>query len=230
MIEAVIFDIDGTLHDWELSISLALRDLLPEVPAEHREGLEGRLQAATVEHFFVERDGLVVDRKHWMYLVDPLSPWRTALAGANSATVDRIAQRFRSLLEAVSFADVPPTIEALSQEYSLGAFSNNPSAVDIVGRLGLRHYFGEVVVASEPSKKPAPEGFLKACEALGVVPGETAYVGDSIYNDVEGALGAGLVPVWLDRYGDPYPLPAGVHRVQSLDELPGLLRGLTEGG
>ena len=28
-------------------------------------------------------------------------------------------------------------------------------------------------------------------------------MGDSIANDVEGALAAGLIPIWLDRYEDP---------------------------
>ena len=37
--------------------------------------------------------------------------------------------------------------------------------------------------------------------------------------DAEGALGAGLGPVWLNRWNDPWPLPRGVVRITSLSEL-----------
>ena len=230
MIEAVIFDIDGTLHDWETSIQLALKDVMPEVPPALREGLPERLDEAIARCYFTERDGLVVDRRHWMFLVDPAPPWREALPQVEPQVVDEIARRFQSLLEAVPFADVPPTIDALSAEYSLATLSNNPGAEQIVARLGLGHYFEAVVVASEPAKKPHPDGFLRACQELGVSPAEAAYVGDSIANDVEGALVAGLIPIWLDRYGDVYPLPEGVLRVQSLEDLPDLLAALPGDG
>ena len=162
MIEAVIFDIDGTLHDWEASIRLALKDVMPEVPPDHREGLPERLDEAIARCYFTERDGLVVDRRHWMFLVDPAPPWREALPQVEPQVVEAIAQRFQSLLEAVPFADVPPTIDALAANYSLAALTNNPDAEQIEARLGLGHYFDEVVVASEPTKKPHPEGFLCA--------------------------------------------------------------------
>ena len=81
-------------------------------------------------------------------------------------------------------------------------------------------------MASDPHKKPHPQGFLQACEELDVPPSQAAYVGVSIDNDVEGALGTGLIPVWLDRYGDPYPAPEGVLWIESLGELPELLASL----
>jgi putative hydrolase of the HAD superfamily len=56
-------------------------------------------------------------------------------------------------------------------------------------------------------------------EALGLPPGEIAYVGDSVSADVEGALGAGLRAVWLNRWHDPWPLPPGVVSIASLSEL-----------
>jgi FMN phosphatase YigB (HAD superfamily) len=49
------------------------------------------------------------------------------------------------------------------------------------------------------------------------------HVGDSVLSDVEGAHAAGLVAVWLDRHGDAWPPPPGVHRITSLTELPDLL-------
>jgi hypothetical protein len=35
-----------------------------------------------------------------------------------------------------------------------------------------------------------------------------------------------MVSVWLDRWGDPWDIPPGVHRIGGLDELPALLASL----
>ena len=49
--------------------------------------------------------------------------------------------------------------------------------------------------------KPEAGAFLAACEALGLAPGEVAYVGDQPEIDARGAGDAGLTAVWLDRDG-----------------------------
>jgi putative hydrolase of the HAD superfamily len=77
---------------------------------------------------------------------------------------------------------------------------------------------GELGVA-----KPDPEAFERALELLGTKAEETAMVGDSLENDVLGALGAGLAEVvWMPgrRQGD---LPDGAHLARELVEVPRLL-------
>ncbi len=226
-IRGVIFDIDGTLSDWETSIDRALHGILPEVPPAYRDGLPARVREALADYAFVVRDGQVVDRKHWLLLVDPVPPWRAALPDADPELAKSVAQRFQSLLDTVPFADVTPALETLRAEYALGVLTNSPRSEEALARLGLRHYFDSVVAASEHQRKPHPEAFRRACRALGIAPSEAVYVGDSLANDVEGALGAGLIPVWVDRYGDNYPLPGGARRITSLGELPELLSQLT---
>lgn len=227
MIKAVIFDIDGTLYDWEASIDRALRDVLPEVPTAYHNGLTNRMRQALADYALVVRDGVVVDRKYWLLMVDPVPPWRAALPDADSELAQRVAQRYQSLLDAVPFADASPALEALRAEYALGVLSNSPRSEETLTRLKFRHYFDSVVAASEPWRKPHPEAFRRACRALGIAPSEAVYVGDSLSNDVEGALGAGLIPVWVDRYGDDYALPEGAWRITSLEGLPDLLAELT---
>lgn len=50
--------------------------------------------------------------------------------------------------------------------------------------------------------KPDPAIFSFALEVLGTDPARTAYVGDSVRNDVVGARAAGLHPLHLDPHGD----------------------------
>ena len=65
--------------------------------------------------------------------------------------------------------------------------------------------------------KPDPAIFAPAIEALGVAPERIAYVGDSVINDVGGAVRAGMQPLHLDPYDDH---PDATHeRIASLSEL-----------
>lgn len=50
--------------------------------------------------------------------------------------------------------------------------------------------------------KPDPRIFTYALDVLGTDPARTAYIGDSVRNDVAGARAAGLYPLHLDPYGD----------------------------
>jgi uncharacterized protein len=50
----------------------------------------------------------------------------------------------------------------------------------------------EGIFGIAPAGKPAPTAFLDACEALGVTPAETVYVGDQVITDVLGSQRAGL--------------------------------------
>jgi HAD superfamily hydrolase (TIGR01509 family) len=82
--------------------------------------------------------------------------------------------------------------------------------------------------ASLGIQKPDPRFFERVVELAGCAPGEVAYVGDRVDNDVEAAAAAGLVAVWLRR-GPWGLLQRGPSRaaliVDSLAELPaGLAR------
>lgn len=70
-----------------------------------------------------------------------------------------------------------------------------------------------------PAAKPDPQAFEFACAALGTAPDRCLMVGDSLANDIEGALGAGLSAVLLDRYGPSRPASEGFGVIRSLDDL-----------
>ena len=79
------------------------------------------------------------------------------------------------------------------------------------------------VVSSESARayKPHPRAFHKALAALGVSARQSLYVGDSQFDDVQGAKGVGIRTVWVNRKGaslDP-SLPAPDYKVSDLLEL-----------
>ena len=79
-------------------------------------------------------------------------------------------------------------------------FSHTDTARAVLAEAGLLTHFDAVVVSMDVGiRKPRPEIFRAALEALGADPGETLHVGDSLDADVAGAAELGIRPVWLTR-------------------------------
>jgi hypothetical protein len=96
---------------------------------------------------------------------------------------------------------------------------------DKLASSGLSHYFDVVVVSGDLGVvKPDASIFIDACSRLGVQPADAIMIGDSRTRDIDGALGAGLRAVWLNRsetaraeHGPRYT------EISSLTALPALL-------
>ena len=124
------------------------------------------------------------------------------------------------------YPDAIRAIDALREAgHRIAIIANQPaSRTDELRAIGVD---AEVLAMSEAMGvgKPAPAFFQRALELMGGPdPGDVAYVGDRIDNDVRPAAAAGMRPVWLrrgpwgviQRIGDG-PRPALT--VNSLDEL-----------
>jgi putative hydrolase of the HAD superfamily len=225
MIKAVIFDVDDTLQDWPAAIEQAIAGAATELPEALRGTAPERVQRAIVERYYVVREGRVVNREHWRLLFEAAATWKVALPDVEQASVEQAAKRFQSLLEPVPYADAQPALEAL-RGYTLATLSNSPRSEDSLRKLGLREFFSTVVSAVDEWRKPDRRAFERVCDAVGVTAGDALYVGDSLSHDVEGAIGAGISPVWLDRYETPGETPAGARRIASLAELAQLVQSL----
>ena len=76
--------------------------------------------------------------------------------------------------------------------------------------------------------KPHPSIFSAALQLLDVAPADAVMVGDSVRQDVEGALGAGMRAILLHRGETAVPEHDELHArgvvvIKSLAELPALL-------
>lgn len=109
-----------------------------------------------------------------------------------------------------------------SQGFELGIISNFDTRLfSILRGLGIADAFDTVTISSlAQAAKPAPKIFQLALEKHAVNPHEALHVGDSLRDDAEGAVGAGLRALLLDRRSQSPALPSGVARIASLEEIP----------
>jgi len=87
-------------------------------------------------------------------------------------------------------------------------------------RMGILGRFSVVVVSeSAGHAKPACAIFHHACSSIGRPPEACVFVGDDWERDVDGALNAGLSPVWVERDSERTQEQTRVPHIRSLSEL-----------
>lgn len=116
--------------------------------------------------------------------------------------------------------DVAETLSKLRQhEVRMAVVSNSDGSVtESLATAGLADQFEFIIDSHEIGvSKPDPAIFRAALARLGLEPADVWYVGDSVFHDVRGALGASIARAVLV---DPYGLaPDGVARVDSIADL-----------
>ena len=136
------------------------------------------------------------------------------------------------LLESLEFSvfdDVRPALDAFrDRDLRLVVVSNwDASLVDVLDRLRLAPLLdGIVTSAAVGARKPAAAIFQRALRVAQVGPDRAVHVGDSLFEDVEGARAAGIASILLRRDGGPGP--RGVRTVPSLTELVAAIDGLPQ--
>jgi HAD superfamily hydrolase (TIGR01509 family) len=108
-----------------------------------------------------------------------------------------------------------------------GLCSNAPFPPGMMQRQVDTNGIGELVDAvvfssSIGRRKPAPEIYLAALDALGVTPGRALFVGDRVREDYEGPMAIGINAVICTAHATEPP-PVGVPTIASLSDLPGWL-------
>lgn len=119
-----------------------------------------------------------------------------------------------------AYADVPAVLAGLrTAGYTIGILSDwGKSLPDILETAGLRPYADFLVVSAlEGVAKPRAAFFQRALDQASVLPHQALMVGDNPYADIQGAAGAGIAGVLIDRAGrhDGVPCPT----IRRLDEL-----------
>lgn len=118
------------------------------------------------------------------------------------------------------YPDVLPVLDGLrARGLATGLVTNYDSRIyRLVESLGLAPRLDSITIpATAGAPKPARAIFAHALRGHGLAPAHAAHVGDSIGDDYQGALDAGLDAVLLDR-DDRHAALAGVRRARSLEE------------
>jgi putative hydrolase of the HAD superfamily len=219
-IRAVGFDLFNTLITVEPQ---ALDEAVSRLTAQlTQSGLTVEHEAFTRDHRraalqFVEatrRDGRETHNRFWISaaLVQQgfdVAPDDPRIAGAVEAY-------FSAFLDLCHL--IPGTGEmlgSLGERYRLGLLSNfthGPAARSILDLLGLSSSFEVLLISGEIGyRKPHPLVFHRLAQELGVPAGETLYIGDDPLADIDGAMKAGLLPVWMTYVRDRnLPLAPGM--------------------
>jgi putative hydrolase of the HAD superfamily len=152
---------------------------------------------------------------------------RLGVLGDVSQPVTAIRERFqRGEFEAL-FDDVLPALTALrARGVQLGILSNfSPNLEELLRQLGIHDFFSFFVVSAIVGvEKPDPRIFDLTVRAANRPREEIVYVGDSVFHDIEGARGAGIAGILVDRQ-NLHPEFNGA-RVRDLREL--LVHGQSE--
>jgi len=88
---------------------------------------------------------------------------------------------------------------------------------------GIAELVEAIVFSSEVGRrKPAPEVYQAALQAIGTAPERTLFVGDRVREDYEGPLAQGMRAAIVTAHADEQP-PDGVPAIKTLAELPSFL-------
>ena len=127
------------------------------------------------------------------------------------------------------YEDVPAVLRQLADTgFRIGLISNTHRCLaSFQSHFELQGLISATVSSSDHGlMKPHPSIFTAALQLLGVAAAEAVMVGDSVRQDIQGALGAGMRAILLNRGDTPTaPSTLDVPVIRSLRELPALLIG-----
>ncbi|NUS14675.1 MAG: HAD family hydrolase [Streptomyces sp.] len=231
-IRAVLWDIDDTLFDYGRAERTGMRHhLAHEGLPDAYDGVEqalDRWRDLTVLHWQRFADGECdFDGQRLARVRDFLG--RPLTDDEAEEWFGRHKAHYEAAWEL--FPDALPALDGLAAGYRHAVLSN--SAFDHQDRklraLGVRDRFEVLLCAAELGvAKPEAAAFHAACDALGLPPGEVAYVGNEPDIDARGATEAGLMGIWLDRGGSGGR--PDLTRITGLGELAAMLRPDTRFG
>jgi phosphoglycolate phosphatase-like HAD superfamily hydrolase len=217
-LEAILFDLDGTLVETDNRWAAVLADRLAPLKR-----LNPRVDTQRLGRWIVM--GIETPSNYAIAWVE-----RLGLGHLLAGLADRI-RRSKGLATRGESEPVPGTLEllnALMGRYRLAVVTTRarPEATSFLAQLGLERFFPVIITRNDVLRmKPHPEPVLRAAQRLGVRPSKCLMVGDTTM-DIRAGRRAGAYTLGvLSGFGERGELErAGAHRVldcaaQLLEEL-----------
>lgn len=217
MLSAVVFDLDDTLLDHTSAADAAVASWASEHAGRAADPSVRWAELAATHFTRYQRRELTFAEQRRARVRDFLE------RDLDDPEADRVFADYLARYEAAwrAYDDAVPALRrARAVGLRVGVLTNGDAEQQRakVDRVGLAGHLDVLVASSDlPAGKPDPAAFRHAADLLGAAPEDTLMVGDSLADDVRGALAAGLQAVLLDRH-NRHPSVA-LRRITSLDEL-----------
>ena len=217
MLQAIFFDLDGTLADDGDTIVAALTQACAVLC---RRWPELEVKELAVVYRQVSDTAWEDYDRHLRHLSSPEamlgSVWSQTLARwdlHDPAVVQEAVETYwhHRLRNCRPYPDAIPMLQQLAGRFHLSLLTNGAPAMQRAKftAAGLAPFFHQVFVGGEFVRgKPDPAIFRAALETAGCRPDQAVHIGDSLAHDIAGARGVGIHSVWLNRRGFK---PAGLH-------------------
>ncbi len=191
MINAILFDLDGTLLDRDKSVQLFIDNQY-----ERLNNYIGHIPKEKYTQRFTELDnhGYVWKDKVYQQLVMEFDikklNWEELL-------LDYVNE-FKH--DCVPFPHLHSMLEELSNnKFILGIITNGYGQfqMDNIKALGIEQYFQAILISEwEKIKKPDPQIFTRALKQLNALPNQSVFVGDHPVNDCKASQIVGMKSIW----------------------------------
>ncbi|MFP3357183.1 HAD family hydrolase [Planococcus sp. 11815] len=212
MIQAVLFDLDGTLLNRDASVVSFIDDQY-----ERMHGSLGHIPKELYVGRFIELDsrGYVWKDRVYAQLIQEFEIEQTTV----ELLLEDYLAHFR--FHCHPFDGLQAMLESLKQQgVKLGIISNGKEKfqLDNIKALGIEKWFDVILISeSENLRKPDPRIFERAMASLNVLPSHSLFVGDHPTTDVEAAKNAGMIGVWKKDAG--WNEAAADYAIDELDEV-----------
>lgn len=204
-IDAIMFDAGGTL----IHVQPPKKEIFARVLSEH--GMITKPEKIASSMVKVDRRldaefaRAVDESRFWREYYDIVLADLGVKTDAEDISKD-LYESFEETMQKVDswteYPDVRPVLEMLRRrDFRLGVVSN---ATDLLNKvfhnLDLAKYFDFVIISDEVGvRKPSPRIFMMAAEKAGASPSRSIYLGDRLAVDIQGATGAGMNAILVDR-------------------------------
>jgi phosphoglycolate phosphatase len=210
-IEAIFFDKNGTLEDSETILRSLAQKTARIIDAQVPGIGEPLLMAFGVNGNTLDPAGLMAtasrretDIAAAAYIAETGKGWFESLEIAHKSLNE--AEKYVGLSASPLYPGCLEVLKNLSQAgVKLGILSaaSTDEVKDFVKFHNLSDYFQLEMGVDDGPSKPDPALFIQACEQLGVKPGATLMVGDSVgdMKMAKAAIAAGCIGItWIGRY------------------------------